>query len=168
MKMPAEPRRTTDRLRSPVTRLAAGLALAVLALWLLVQALVALAVREVTDDYVSRFMRGTVELLQHELAPLPPAARAERLRALDERFAYPVALVPLASLPEAERARLAQGEIVVTGLNRRVLAGGPGAEPPAQALVLGPLGPDWNPGPSGPGRSGRAAAAPPARARSAR
>jgi two-component system sensor histidine kinase RstB len=168
MKMPAEPRRATDRLRSPVTRLAAGLALAVLALWLLVQALVALAVREVTDDYVSRFMRGTVELLQHELAPLPPAARAERVRALDERFAYPVALVPLASLPEAERARLAQGEIVVTGLNRRVLAGGPGAEPPAQALVLGPLGPDWNPGPSGPGRSGRAAAAPPARARSAR
>ena len=143
--MPAEPRRATDRLRSPVTRLAAGLALAVLALWLLVQALVALAVREVTDDYVSRFMRGTVELLQHELAPLPPAARAERVRALDERFAYPVALVPLASLPAAESARLAQGEIVVTGLNRRVLAGVPGAEPPAQALVLGPLDPDWNP-----------------------
>ena len=37
------------------------------------------------------------------------------------------------------------GEIVVTGLNRRVLAGVPGTEPPAQALVLGPLDPDWNP-----------------------
>jgi len=135
------------RVRSPVARVAAGLALAVLALWLLVQALVTLAVREVTDDYVGRFMRGTVELLQHELAALPPAARAERVRVLDERFAYPVALVPLAGLPAAERARLAQGEIVVTGLNRRVLAALPagGAQVPAQALVLGPLDPDWNP-----------------------
>lgn len=140
-------RRLAGGLRSPVARVAAGLALAVLALWLLVQALVALAVREVTDDYVGRFMRGTVELLQHELVALPPAARAERVRVLDERFAYPVALVPLAGLPAAERARLAQGEIVVTGLNRRVLAALPagGAQVPAQALVLGPLDPDWNP-----------------------
>jgi signal transduction histidine kinase len=152
-------------LQSPVARIAAGLALAVLALWLLVQSLVALAVREVTDDYVARFMRGTVELLQHELASLAPPARAQRVRELDERFAYPVALAPLASLPEADRARLGRGELVVSGLNRRVLAlltppaAGPvgagvaesGATataapvPALEVLVLGPLDPNWNP-----------------------
>jgi two-component system sensor histidine kinase RstB len=63
-----------------VARVAAGLALAVMALMLLVQALVALAVREVTDDFVRRFMAGTVLMLQHELAALDGPARAQRVR----------------------------------------------------------------------------------------
>jgi hypothetical protein len=82
------------RVRDPrLVRVAAGVALALLALVLLVQALVALAVREVTDDYVRRFMRGTVQLLQHELAAAGRRRRrAQRVRELDEQFAYPVAL----------------------------------------------------------------------------
>ena len=128
---------------SPLARVAVGLALAVGALLLLVQALMHAAVSEVTDDYARRFMRGTVDLLVHELAPLDEAARARRVRELDERFAYPVALVPEATLPPAVRAALARGELAVSGLNRRVHAALPGA--PAQVLELGPLDPDWNP-----------------------
>ena len=133
-----------------LVRVAAGVALALLALVLLVQALVGLAVRDVTDDYVRRFMRGTVQLLQHELAPLPAAARARRVRELDEQFAYPVALAPAADFSAAERARLAAGEMLVTGLNRRVVVALPAqaaaaVSSPPDLLVLGPLNPDWNP-----------------------
>ena len=128
---------------SPLARVAVGLALAVGALLLLVQALMHAAVSEVTDDYARRFMRGTADLLVHELAPLDEAARARRVRELDERFAYPVTLLPEATLSPAVRAALARGELAVSGLNRRVHAALPGA--PAQVLELGPLDPDWNP-----------------------
>jgi signal transduction histidine kinase len=140
--------------RARVARAAAGLALAVLAIVLLVQLVVTLAVREVTDDYVRRFMGGTVLMLQHELAPLDDAARAQRVRELDERFAYPVALAPAAGFAAGGQARLAAGELLVTGYPRRVVAAlpphagsapGAGPTPAAQVLVLGPLDPDWNP-----------------------
>ena len=137
-----------------VARAAAGLALAVMAMMLLVQALVTVSVKEVTDDYVRRFMGGTVLMLQHELAPLDDATRAQRVRELDQRFAYPVALSPADAFAADERARLAAGELLVTGFNRRVVAALPpavGQPLPAsgtgslQVLVLGPLDPDWNP-----------------------
>ena len=140
--------------RARVARVAAGLALAVLAIVLLVQLVVALAVREVTDDYVRRFMGGTVLMLQHELAPLDDAARAQRVRELDERFAYPVTLAPAAGFTAGGQVRLAAGELLVTGYPRRVVAAlpphagpapGAGPTPAAQVLVLGPLDPDWNP-----------------------
>jgi signal transduction histidine kinase len=124
-------------------RLALGLGLAVAALLLLVQALVHVAVDELTDDYVQRFMRGTVELVVQDLQPLNAAERAARVRALDERFAYPVKLVPAASLSSAQRARLAQGELVVAGWTRRVYAAVPGDT--QQVLQLGPLAVDANP-----------------------
>jgi len=142
------------RPRASVARAAAGLALAVMAMMLLVQALVTVSVKEVTDDYVRRFMGGTVLMLQHELAPLDDATRAQRVRELDQRFAYPVALSPADAFAADERARLAAGELLVTGFNRRVVAALPpavGQPLPAsgtgslQVLVLGPLDPDWNP-----------------------
>ncbi|MFM7847586.1 MAG: hypothetical protein ACKO8N_03300 [Rubrivivax sp.] len=145
---PPQPAQSPPPRRGRVARVAAGLALAVMALMLLVQALVALAVREVTDDFVRRFMAGTVLMLQHELAALDGPTRAQRVRELDERFAYPVALAPASDFTPEDRTRLAAGELLVTGLNRRVVAampGGPGQALSAQVLVLGPLDPDWNP-----------------------
>ncbi len=140
-------------IRGALVRLAAGLALAVLLLALAVQAIVSLAVRDVTDDYVRRFMAGTVELLREDLAALPEPARARRVRELDERFAYPVALADVQNFDARERERLAAGEMLVYGLNRRVAVALPapagplaGAHPAAmQLLVVGPLDPDWNP-----------------------
>jgi two-component system sensor histidine kinase RstB len=129
----------------PLLRVAAGFGLAVLTLLVLVQSLVLLAVDEVTDDYLRRFMGGTVEMLVQDLAPLDAAARAQRVRELDERFAYPVLLLDAAgvqALDTAARERLARGELVVRGLNRKVLAPLPGD---GQVLELGPLDPDWNP-----------------------
>jgi len=145
---PPQPAPSPPPRRGRVARVAAGLALAVMALMLLVQTLVALAVREVTDDFVRRFMAGTVLMLQHELAALDGPARAQRVRELDERFAYPVALAPASDFTAQDRTRLAAGELLVTGLNRRVVAAmptGPGQAVSAQVLVLGPLDPDWNP-----------------------
>ena len=65
--MSSAPAATAKTPGASVARVAAGLALAVMAMLLLVQALVALAVKEVTDDYVRRFMGGTVLMLQYEL-----------------------------------------------------------------------------------------------------
>jgi two-component system sensor histidine kinase RstB len=143
---PVAPAWPSPRRGLPLLRLAAGLALAVLTLLVLVQALVTLAVDEVTDDYLRRFMGGTVEMLVHELAPLEGAARAQRVRELDERFAYPVVLLDAdraQALDAAAREQLARGELVVRGFNRKVLAALPGAD--GQVLELGPLDPDWNP-----------------------
>lgn len=131
--------------RTTPLRLAAGLAAAVLALVLLVQSLVLLTVDDLTDDYVRRFMAGTVSLMVDELAPLPAAQRAARVRDLDERFAYPVEIRPADApgLSAVERERLAAGETLVSGLPRRVQVLLPGA--PAQVLVLGPFNPEANP-----------------------
>jgi two-component system sensor histidine kinase RstB len=136
--------------RAALVRLAAGLALAVLLLALAVQAIVSLAVREVTDDYVRRFMAGTVELLREDLAALPAPARVRRVGELDERFAYPVALADVQDFDARARAQLAAGQTLVYGLNRRVAVALPvpeatGGEPAMQVLVVGPLDPDWNP-----------------------
>ncbi|UXH78132.1 ATP-binding protein [Roseateles amylovorans] len=126
-------------LRASLLRMALGLGLAVLALALLVEALVLIGASEVTDDYVRNFMRGTVDLLVRDLAPLDPSARRERLRELDAQFDYPVRLIPAARerLTPAQRDRLARGEVIVTGFNRRIYAALPGE--PDQLLLLGPL-----------------------------
>ncbi|MBU6272472.1 MAG: two-component sensor histidine kinase [Betaproteobacteria bacterium] len=131
--------------RTTPLRLAAGLAAAVLALVLLVQSLVLLTVDDLTDDYVRRFMAGTVSLMVDELAPLPPAERAARVRELDERFAYPVLLRPPDAPPltDDERVRLAAGDTLVSGMPRSVLVALPGT--PMQVLVLGPFSRDANP-----------------------
>ena len=129
-----------------LVRLALGLALAVLLLAAAAQAIVSLAVRDVTDDYVRRFMAGTVELLREDLAALGTEARARRVRELDERFAYPVTLADEPAFDAPARAQLAAAGMLVYGLNRRVavsLPAPPGGS--AQVLVLGPLDPDWNP-----------------------
>ena len=126
-------------LRASLLRMALGLGLAVLALALLVEALVLIAANEVTDDYVRNFMRGTVDLLVRDLSALDPPARRERIRELDAQFDYPLRLVPAHQerLSAEQRNKLARGELVVAGLNRRIYAAMPGE--PDQLLLLGPL-----------------------------
>ncbi|MFY7867542.1 ATP-binding protein [Roseateles sp.] len=139
---------------SPMTRVALGIGLVVMALVLLVQALLMLAVDGVTDDYVRRFMRGTVDMLVKELAPLDAAARQKRVKVLDELFAYPVVIVSASELKESERRQLQAGELLVHGFNRKVYAAlpAPAAEgqgqvlPVQQVLRLGPLNADNHPG----------------------
>ncbi|MBB4842799.1 two-component system sensor histidine kinase RstB [Paucibacter oligotrophus] len=137
-------------MRSPMTRIALGLGLAALALVLLIQGLMTLAVNGVTDNYVRRFMRGTVNILVAELTPLSFEARRSRIKVLDEQFSYPVTLVSAAELSRADRQALARGELVVHGFNRRIYAAlpeapGQGAGEQAQVLRLGPLNVDGGP-----------------------
>ncbi|MCH7343508.1 ATP-binding protein [Pelomonas sp. CA6] len=126
-------------LRASLVRMALGLGLAVLALTLLIEALVLIAAAEVTTDYVRHFMRGTVDMLARDLAPLDASARRERVRELDQAFDYPIRLVPAteAGLSLRERELLDRGGMVVTGINRRIYAALPGE--PEQLLLLGPL-----------------------------
>ena len=107
--------------------MALGIGLVVMALVLLVQALLMLAVDGVTDDYVRRFMRGTVDMLVKELAPLDAAARQQRVKVLDELFAYPVVIVSGSELKDSERRQLQAGELLVHGFNRKVYAALPAA-----------------------------------------
>jgi two-component system sensor histidine kinase RstB len=132
------------RARATPLRVAAGLATAALALVALVQSLVLLAADDLTDDYVRRFMAGTVALVVEDIAPLSGPQRAARVAELDERFAYPVTLVARESLAlsGAERERLARGEHVVAGVPRRVIAALPDGD---ALLVLGPLDVGANP-----------------------
>jgi two-component system sensor histidine kinase RstB len=128
--------------------LALGVGLAVLALVLLVQGVVLLAVDEISDDYVRRFMRGTATMLVEELRPLDSAARLQRVKQLDELFVYPVQIISADSLPQrlsvADRDRLARGELLVQGFNRLIYAGIAPGDP--QILRLGPLNADSHPG----------------------
>ncbi|MEJ6005865.1 ATP-binding protein [Paucibacter sp. AS339] len=140
-------------MRSPMTRVALGIGLVVMALVLLVQALLMLAVDGVTDDYVRRFMRGTVDMLVKELSPLDAPARQQRVKVLDELFAYPVVIVSANELKESERQKLQAGELLVHGFNRKVYAALPAAGlikgqvlPVQQVLRLGPLNADDHPG----------------------
>lgn len=132
------------KISHPLTRLALGLGLAVLALVLLVQVVVMLAVDEIGDDYVRRFMRGTTAMLVQELRPLDSQTRLQRVKQLDELFAYPVQIVAADKLKAEERARLARGELVVQGFNRLVYAAIADGDP--QILRLGPLNADDHPG----------------------
>ncbi len=126
-------------LRASLLRIALGLGLAVLALALLVEGLVLIGASEVTDNYVRSFMRGTVDLLVKDLGPLDPSARRERVQELDAQFDYPVRLIPAVDsrLSAEQRRKLARGEVIVTGFNRRIYAAIPGE--PDQLLLLGPL-----------------------------
>ncbi|MDC8770285.1 ATP-binding protein [Roseateles albus] len=134
--------------KNPLTRLALGVGLAVLALVLLVQGVVLLAVEEISDDYVRRFMRGTATMLVEELRPLDSAARLQRVKQLDELFVYPVQIILTDSLPKrlsaTDRDRLARGELLVQGFNRLIYAGIAPGDP--QILRLGPLNADNHPG----------------------
>lgn len=131
------------KISHPLTRLALGLGLAVLALVLLVQGVVMLAVDEIGDDYLRRFMRGTAAMLVDELRPLDQPAREQRVKQLDQLFAYPVQLLPAEGLSAEQRNRLARGEMLVLGFNRLVfVAISPGD---AQVLRLGPLNTDDRP-----------------------
>ncbi|MEL4177513.1 ATP-binding protein [Roseateles sp. PN1] len=130
------------KIRSPMTRVALGLGLAALALVWLIQGLMSLAVNGVTDNYVRRFMRGTVDILVAELGPLSTEQRRARVQVLDDQFSYPVTIVSGAELNPAHRAALARGELVVLGFNRRIYAALPNtakAEADFQVLRLGPL-----------------------------
>jgi signal transduction histidine kinase len=91
-------------------------------------------------ENASRSTQGFFYLLERQLAGASPLERIERLRALEQRFGYPVRSVPLSEIPsEADRARVRAGEIVALDYDRpneRFFKLLPGEE---RALQLGPF-----------------------------
>lgn len=102
------------------------------------------ALQGITDDYGKRFMRGTIVLIEEELQRYPRSQWEKQIRALDEKFAYRLALEDLDQvvLPPKQREKLELGDIAIDShrdmMFHRIRNG-------EQVLVVGPLSPDLNP-----------------------
>ena len=51
------------------------------------------AVKGITDDYTSRFMRGTIVLIEDELFRRPRSEWPKTIKALDAKFAYRLSII---------------------------------------------------------------------------
>ena len=102
------------------------------------------AVKGITDDYTSRFMRGTIVLIEDELFRRPPAEWPRTIKALDEKFAYKLNIVDRWTLKltpkqteNLDAGRLAvdtDGDILYQRLKQT-----------SKVLVVGPLSPGADP-----------------------
>lgn len=102
------------------------------------------AVKGITDDYTSRFMRGTIVLIEDELFRKPRSEWPKSIKALDEKFAYKLAITERwnLKLPRKQAEILDAGELAIDAdgdvLYHRL-------KQTSQVLVVGPLSPDRNP-----------------------
>ena len=73
------------------------------------------AVKGITDDYTSRFMRGTVLLIEDELFRRPRSEWPKTIAALDRKFAYKLDIVDrwTLNLPPIQAERLDSGELAI-------------------------------------------------------
>ncbi len=102
------------------------------------------AVKGITDDYTSRFMNGTIVLIEDELFRHPRTEWPQVIQSLGRKFAYKLDIVDRWTLrlspKQAERlddgdlAIVAEGDILYHRLKHT-----------AQVLVVGPISPDANP-----------------------
>ena len=102
------------------------------------------AVKGVTDDYTSRFMRGTIVMIEDELFRRPRSEWPKTIKALDYKFSYKLNIVERWTLkiPQKQAEKLDAGELVIDSdgdvLYHRL-------KQTPQILVVGPLSPDANP-----------------------
>ncbi len=102
------------------------------------------AVKGITDDYTSRFMHGTIVLIEDELFRRPPSEWPQLIKVLDEKFAYKLDIVDRFTLKltpkqaenlDAGRMAIdADGDILYQRLKQT-----------SKVLVVGPLSPDADP-----------------------
>lgn len=102
------------------------------------------ALKGITDDYARRFMRGTIVLIEDELFRYPKSGWDKRIKILDEKFAYRLAIedretldLPERLLEQVDAGNIAihqDGEVMYYALRKS-----------GQVLVVGPLSPNHNP-----------------------
>ena len=102
------------------------------------------AVKGITDEYTSRFMRGTIVLIEDELFRKPRSEWPKTIKALDNKFAYKLDIVQrwTLKLPPKQASLLDDGELVIDSdgdvLYHRL-------KQTPEILVVGPLSPSANP-----------------------
>lgn len=102
------------------------------------------AVKGITDDYTSRFMRGTIVLIEDELFRKPRSEWPKTIKALDNKFAYKLEIIDrwTLKLPKKQAEKLDSGELAIDAegdvLYHRL-------KQSSQILAVGPLSPDRNP-----------------------
>lgn len=102
------------------------------------------AVKGITDDYTSRFMRGTVLLIEDELFRRPRSEWPKAIEALDRKFAYKLGIVDrwTLNLPPTQAARLDSGELAIDVQGDIIYHR---LKQTPQILVVGPISPERNP-----------------------
>jgi len=102
------------------------------------------AVKGITDDYTSRFMRGTVLLIEEELFRKPRSEWPRTIEALDRKFAYKLEIVDrwTLSLPAAQAEKLDGGELAIDAQGDIIYHR---LKQTPQILVVGPISPERNP-----------------------
>jgi two-component system sensor histidine kinase RstB len=103
------------------------------------------AVRGITDDYTSRFMQGTIVLIEDELFRKPPSQWPKTIKAIDNKFTYKLDIVErwTLKLTPKQEEKLDAGELAIDTegdvLYHRL-------KQTSKVLVVGPLSPDSNRG----------------------
>jgi heme exporter protein D len=102
------------------------------------------AVKGITDDYTSRFMRGTVLLIEEELFRRPRSEWPRTIEALDRKFAYrSISLTAgRSNLPAKEAEKLDGGELAIDAQGDIIYHR---LKQTPQVLVVGPISPERNP-----------------------
>lgn len=102
------------------------------------------AQRGITDDYARRFMRGTITLIEDDLHRYPQARWPERIKVLDEKFAYQLSLTRRADLflPPRQAEKLDAGDIAIAGQGEVMYRNLRHSD---WILVVGPLAQNRNP-----------------------
>jgi len=96
------------------------------------------SVKGITDDYTSRFMNGTIILIEEDLFRLPRSEWPNEIKALGEKFAYKLDIVErwTLKLPQKQAEKLDDGDLAVAAdgdiLYHRL-------KQTPQILVVGPL-----------------------------
>lgn len=102
------------------------------------------AVKGVTDEYTSRFMRGTIVLIEDELFRQPRSEWPDTVKILNKKFVYKLDIIDRWSLklPPKQAEKLDAGELAID-IDGDILYHRLKQTP--QVLVVGPLSPNANP-----------------------
>ncbi len=102
------------------------------------------SLKGITDDYTSRFMRGTIFLIEEDLFRRPRSEWPRAIKELDYKFAYKLDIVErwTLKLPPKQAEKLDDGDLAIDAdgdiIYHRL-------KQTPQILVVGPLSPDANP-----------------------
>ena len=102
------------------------------------------AVKGITDDYTSRFMRGTIVLIEDELFRRPRSEWPKTIKALDAKFAYRLSIIErwTLKLPQKQAEKLDSGELAIDAEGDVIYHR---LKQTPQVLKVGPISPGANP-----------------------